>query len=56
MPAQIPPQEGSVGHLLLIYMDSAPRAHENLARSPIFKQQNIHTTNNLDDFCFSLKK
>ena len=29
---------------------------ENLARSPIFKQQNIHITNNLDDDCFSLTK
>ncbi len=30
--------------------------YENLARSPIFKQQNIHITNNLDDDCFSLIK
>jgi hypothetical protein len=29
---------------------------ENLARSQIFKQQNIHITNNLDDDCFSLTK
>ncbi len=29
---------------------------ENLARSPIFKQQNIHITNNLDDDCFILTK
>ncbi len=34
------------------YMANPP--HENLARSPIFKQQNIHTTNNLDDNCFLL--
>ena len=27
-----------------------------LSRSPIFKQQNIHITNNLDDDCFSLAK
>ncbi len=36
------------------YMANHP--YENLARSPIFKQQNIHTTNNLDDNCFSLTK
>ncbi len=36
------------------YMANHP--NENLARSPIFKQQNIHTTNNLDDNCFSLTK
>jgi hypothetical protein len=35
-------------------MENHPK--ENLARSPIFKQQNIHTTNNLDDNCFSLTK
>ncbi len=29
---------------------------KNLARSPIFKQQNNHTTNNHDDDCFSLTK
>jgi hypothetical protein len=34
----------------------ANHPNENLARSPIFKQQNIHTTNNLDDVCFSLTK
>jgi hypothetical protein len=34
------------------YMANHP--YENLARSPIFKQQNIHTTSNLDDNCFSL--
>ncbi len=36
------------------YMANHP--YENLAISPIFKQQNIHTTNNLDDNCFSLIK
>ncbi len=36
------------------YMANHP--YESLARSPIFKQQNIHTTNNLDDDCFSLTK
>ncbi len=36
------------------YMANHP--NENVARSPIFKQQNIHTTNNLDDNCFSLTK
>ena len=36
------------------YMANHP--YENLARSPIFKQQNIHITNNLDDDCFSLSK
>ncbi len=36
------------------YMANHP--YENLARSPIFKQQNIHITNNLDDDCFSLTK
>jgi hypothetical protein len=36
------------------YMANHP--YENLARSPIFKQQNIHTTNNLDDNRFSLSK
>ena len=36
------------------YMANHP--YENLARSPFFKQQNIHTTNNLDDNCFSLTK
>ncbi len=34
------------------YMANHP--YENLARSPILKQQSIHTTNNLDDDCFSL--
>jgi hypothetical protein len=34
----------------------ANHPYENLARTPIFKQQNIHTTNNLDDDCFSLTK
>jgi hypothetical protein len=34
------------------YMAKHP--YENLARSPIFKQQHIQTTNNLDDNCFSL--
>jgi hypothetical protein len=34
----------------------ANHPYENVARSPIFKQQNIHTTNNLDDDCFSLLK
>ncbi len=36
------------------YMVNHP--YENIARSPIFKQQNIHTTNNLDDDFFSLIK
>ena len=36
------------------YMANHP--YENLARSPIFKQQNIHITNNLDGDCFSLTK
>jgi hypothetical protein len=31
---------------------TANHPYENLARSPIFKQQNIHTTNNLDDDFF----
>ncbi len=35
---------------------TANHPYENVARSPIFKQQNIHTTNNLDDDCFSLTK
>ena len=30
--------------------------YENVARSPIFKQQNIQTTNNLDGDSFSLSK
>ncbi len=30
--------------------------YKNLPRSPIFKKQNIHTTNNLDDDCFLLTK
>jgi hypothetical protein len=34
------------------YMANHP--YENVSRSPIFKQQNIHTTNNLDVNCFSL--
>ncbi len=36
------------------YMANHP--YENVARSSIFKQQNIHTTNNLDDDYFSLTK
>ncbi len=36
------------------YMANHP--NENIARSPIFKQQNIQTTNNLDDNSFSLSK
>ncbi len=36
------------------YMANHP--YENVARSPIFKQQNIQTTSNLDDNCFSLSK
>jgi hypothetical protein len=36
------------------YMANHP--YENVARSPIFKQQNIHTTNNLDCNSFSLSK
>ncbi len=34
----------------------ANHPYENLARSPIFKQQNIHITNNLDDDCVFLTK
>jgi hypothetical protein len=34
----------------------ANHLYENLARSQMFKQQNIHTTHNLDDDCFSLMK
>ncbi len=34
----------------------ANHLYENLARSPIFKQQNIQSTNNLDDNSFSLSK
>ena len=36
------------------YMANHP--YENVARSPIFKQQNIQSTNNLDDNGFSLSK
>jgi hypothetical protein len=36
------------------YMVDHP--YKNLARSPIFKQQSIHITNNLADNCFSLTK
>ena len=36
------------------YMANHP--YENVARSSIFKQQNIQTTNNLDDNSFSLSK
>jgi hypothetical protein len=36
------------------YMANHP--YENVARSPIYKQQNIQTTNNLDDNSFSLSK
>jgi hypothetical protein len=36
------------------YMANHP--YENVARSPIFKQQNIQTTNNLDGNSFSLSK
>ncbi len=36
------------------YMANHP--YQNVARSPIFKQQNIHTINNLDDNGFSLSK
>jgi hypothetical protein len=36
------------------YMANHP--YENVARSPIFKQQKIQTTNNLDDNSFSLSK
>jgi hypothetical protein len=34
----------------------ANHPYENVARSPIFKQQKIQTTNNLDDNSFSLSK
>jgi hypothetical protein len=36
------------------YMANHP--YENVARSPIFKQQNIQSTNNLDDNGFLLSK
>jgi hypothetical protein len=36
------------------YMANHP--YKNVARSPIFKQQNIQSTNNLDDNGFSLSK
>jgi hypothetical protein len=36
------------------YMANHP--YENVARSPIFKQQNIQSTNDLDDNSFSLSK
>ncbi len=36
------------------YMANHP--YENVARSPIFKRQNIQSTNNLDDNGFSLSK
>jgi hypothetical protein len=36
------------------YMANHP--YENVARLPIFKQQIIQTTNNLDGNCFSLSK
>jgi hypothetical protein len=36
------------------YMANHP--YENITRSPIFKQQNIQSTNNLDDNSFSLSK
>ncbi len=36
------------------YMENHP--FEKVARSPIFKQQNIQTTNDLDDNSFSLSK
>jgi hypothetical protein len=34
----------------------ANHPYKNVARSPIFKQQNIQTTNSLDDNSFSLSK
>ncbi len=34
----------------------ANHLYENVARSPIYKQQNIQSTNNLDDNSFSLSK
>ncbi len=34
----------------------ANHPYENVARSPIFKKQNIQTTNNLDGYSFSLSK
>jgi hypothetical protein len=36
------------------YMANHP--YKNVARSPIYKQQNIQSTNNLDDNSFSLSK
>jgi hypothetical protein len=36
------------------YMANHP--YENVARSPIFKQQNIQTINNLDDIVFYCQK
>ncbi len=35
---------------------TANHPYENVARSPNFKQQNIQSTNNLDDNSFSLSK
>jgi hypothetical protein len=34
----------------------ANHPYKNLERSPIFKQQNIQTTNDLDGYSFSLSK
>ncbi len=34
----------------------ANHSYENVARSPIFKQQNAQSTNNFDDHSFSLSK
>jgi hypothetical protein len=39
-----------------VLLTLANHPYENLARSPIFNQRNIHTTNNLDEDCFSLTK
>ncbi len=38
------------------YSAVANHPYENIAISPIFKQQNTQTTNNLDDNSFSLSK
>ena len=40
--------------MCFLYVANHP--YENVARSPIFKRQNIQSTNNLDDNGFSLSK
>jgi hypothetical protein len=41
---------------LMCASNMANHPYENVARLPIFKQQKIQTTNNLDDDSFSLSK